>query len=81
MIDVLSIEIRVVGAIRLAIEGAANEETALSLIAWLVARAPASDPRDVTAPRLLLEGVRDLGFSLSTEVPSGAYVPEQALSA
>ncbi len=68
-----SIEIQVVGAIRLALEGAANEKTALTLIQWLVSKAPETLASDTDSTRLFIDGIRSLGLSVSTESPSGAY--------
>lgn len=70
-----SIEIQTVGAIRMALAAAANDEAALSLVQWLVERAPETDPSDTGSVALLMEGIKDLGFSLSPASPSGAYVP------
>ena len=69
-----SIEIATVGAIRLALAGSANDETALSLIQWLVGQAPETPEEDLTSVRLFMEGIRAIGGSVSTESPSGAYV-------
>ena len=70
-----SIEIVTVGAIRLALEGAANDETALSMVKWLVDQAPDTPPGDTDGVKLFIEGIRALGLSVSTEAPSGAYAP------
>lgn len=70
-----STEIQTVGAIRLALEGAANDESALTLVKWLVDQAPETQAADTESARLLLEGIRSLGFSISTESASGAYSP------
>lgn len=68
-----SIEIATVGAIRMALNGAANDETALSLVQWLVDQAPDTDPSDTSSVRLFLEGIKACAMSVSTESPSGAY--------
>ncbi len=68
-----SIEIQVVGAIRLALEASANDETMLSLIVWLVAQAPATLASDTGSVRVFIEGIRAVGGSVSSESPSGAY--------
>ncbi len=68
-----SIEIQVVGAVRLALEASANDETMLTLIAWLVSQAPATLASDTESVRLLIDGIRAIGGSVSTESPSGAY--------
>lgn len=73
-----SIETQIVGAIRLALEGAANDETALTLIQWLVRQAPATVSNDTGAVQMLVDGIRDLGLSVSTDSPSGAYSPAEA---
>lgn len=65
----------VVGAIRLALEGAADDEAALNLTKWLVEQAPATKDGDTASVQLLIDGIQTLGYSLSTESPSGAYAP------
>ena len=70
-----SIEAQVVGAIRLALEGAADNETALRMVKWLVEQAPDPDASYTESVKLFIEGIRALGLSVSTESPSGAYAP------
>lgn len=55
-----SIEIQTVGAIRLALEGASNDETAMEMVRWLVNQAPETTAQDVGSVDLFLEGVRAL---------------------
>lgn len=70
-----SIEIVTMGAIRLALEGAADDETALRVVKWLVDQAPDTEQGDTASVKLFIEGIRALGFSVSTESPSGAFAP------
>lgn len=70
-----TIETATVGAIRLALAGAANDETALTLTQWLVDQAPDTPEDDMSSVRLFMEGVRAVGGSVSTASPSGSYAP------
>jgi hypothetical protein len=71
----------VVGAIRLALVGAADNTAALSLVQWLVAQAAPTRGDDTQPTALFIAGIRDLGFSVSTDAPSGAYAPDEGESA
>lgn len=68
-----SIEITVVGAIRIAFEGGADDHAILTLTRWLLDQAPGTPSGDTKSVHLLLEGIRAVGGSLSMESPSGAY--------
>ena len=70
-----SIEINVVGAIRLALEGAADDQAALGLVKWLVDHAPPTEDGNTDCVKLLIDGIRAMGYSLSEESPSGAFAP------
>jgi hypothetical protein len=51
----------VVNAVRLALEGAADEGVAVEMIQALVAKAPAAESADRESPRLLVETMNELG--------------------
>lgn len=57
-----SIEIVTMGAIRLALEGAADDETALRMVKWLVDQAPDTEQGDTASVKLFIEGIRALGI-------------------
>ncbi len=74
-----SIEVQIVGAIKLALEGATDDQAALSMVRWLVDCAPPikpGEPGDKASVALLIDVIRALGFSVSTESPSGAYAAQ-----
>ncbi len=66
-----SIEIATIGAIRLALNAAADEQAALEVIGWLVDQAPDTEPSDTHSPRLLIEAIKARNMSLSVNAPSG----------
>ena len=57
------------GAIELAIEGAANDDTALRIISEIMEGAPGPDPQSTAPTRILLLAVKQLGGSYL--VPGG----------
>lgn len=65
----------VVAALRLALDGAADDKAALTLAQWLVRQSPETETGDTSGTELLIEAIFTCGLSISTESPSGAYGP------